>query len=240
MATSNQINIINISNIPEVQEVFDGNYLIVQTDLGTKIIDWVNFGVLKLDFNSNGSWNGSLTGNDIIINTANIISLSATQYSANGVAGQTTGPSYFNTIQTNGGIVTSASYVLGSPEYVDILQVQIPAATASLLSAYQATYISYNTIGGGWTSIGNGVSASVDFDTLPQGLLTTDLSPADISVAETSGNLPPALSTYPTTYISYSPSNYQKPRITVYIPQSDWVSLGSPQITIKILKNYTF
>ena len=64
MATNN-VNIINLTNLPQAQEIVDGNLLIVQNELGTQIIDWADVYVVKLDAGGNGSIAGTLTATEI-------------------------------------------------------------------------------------------------------------------------------------------------------------------------------
>lgn len=186
MATTSQVNIVNISNLPETQQVFNGNYFIVQNSIGTQIIDYANLGVLYLDVNGNGTYAGSITGNDISLSTATIGSLTATQFTSNGQTGQTNSADYYNIIQTTNGLVTSASYRIGSPEYQDILQNQIPNITAALLSAYQANYTVYSAP----FYFDNTGYKQIQFTSLPAGVVPTDFSPSDFTLAQYDGSVP--------------------------------------------------
>ena len=186
MATTSQVNIVNINNLSEAQQVFDGNYFIVQNNIGTQIIDYANLGVMYLDVNGSGTYAGSITGNDISLSTATIGSLTATQFSSNGQAGKTNSTDYYNTFQTTNGLVTSASYRIGSPEYQDIIQNQIPNITAALLSAYQANYTVYSAP----FYFDNTGSAVIPFTQLPGGVVSTDFSPADFTLAQYDGSVP--------------------------------------------------
>ena len=91
MATTNQVNIVNVKNLPQTQQLFDGNYLIVQNDFGTQIIDWQNVGVLKLDLNGNGSYSGTLTGAGLNVSNVIASSLSSSGFFTSGKSGQTAG-----------------------------------------------------------------------------------------------------------------------------------------------------
>jgi len=231
MATTSQVNIVNISNLPETQQVFDGNYFIVQNSIGTQIVDYANLGVLYLDVNGNGTYAGSITGNDISLSTATIGSLTSTQFFSSGQAGQTNSLDYYNLIQTTNGLTTSAYYKLGSPEYNDIIQNQLPALTANLLSSYQANYTSYS-IPFYFDNTGNAV---VVFTPLPGGVVPTDFSPADFSLAQYDGSVP-ALSTFrPLFYNITTGGNPAALQITVNVNQPNLcLTCGTPtQFVVK-------
>jgi len=216
MATTSQVNIVNISNLPETQQVFNGNYFIVQNDIGTQIVDYANLGVMYLDVNGSGTYAGSITGNDISLSTATIGSLTATQFSSNGQAGKTNSIDYYNTFQTTNGIVTSASYRIGSPEYQDILQNQIPNITAALLSAYQANYTAYSAP----FYFDNAGNAVVPFAPLPAGVVPTDFTAADFTVTQYSGSVPVLSAFNPLFYNITTAGNPLTLQVTINVNQT--------------------
>ena len=86
MATNNQVNIINLLNLDKAQTIVPGNYLIVQNDLGTQIIDWADVAVLKLD-DLGGATITSLTATDMITSSLAVGYVSAGAYYANSKVG---------------------------------------------------------------------------------------------------------------------------------------------------------
>jgi len=222
MATTNQVNIINISNLPETQQVFNGNYFIVQNDLGTQVVDYANLGVLYLDINGNGSYTGTLTGTGIDVSTAVIANVSGSAYYSNGVQGQSYSQGYYNNFQVTNGILTSATYILGSPEYIDITTNKIPNITAALLSAYQATYTSYRTINS-WTSTTNngvnGTYASITFDPFPLGTSTSNVHSNDVRLAQ-DGSVSSTYELSSVPFVYQISNNNGSPQVTIFVPQT--------------------
>jgi hypothetical protein len=143
MAT-NQVNIVNLLNLPQAQVILPGNYLIVNNDLGTQIIDWADVAVLKLD-DSGGATITSLTATNIIASVINSNLLSASNYYSNGQTGTLASSGYYNTFTVTNGIITNADYIIGSPEYTDIVNTQLPALTSQLTNIYKKLYIDYIT-----------------------------------------------------------------------------------------------
>lgn len=187
MATD--VNIINLRNLPKAQAILPGNYLIVQNDLGTQIIDWSNVAILKLDDNG-GATITSLTATDLFSTTLTVNSLSASSIYSSGAAGITNSSDYYNTFSTVNGIITSAAYVTGSPEYDDIVNVQLPALSANLQNIFKRLYISYQTKATTDTTF----TVYFSNDVLPAEISNpaTQMSPADIT-----WNCTPALSCNP-------------------------------------------
>lgn len=164
-------NVVNLLNLPTTQVLESGDKIIVQTSIGTRIIDWKNFPVLKLAA-SGGSYVGTLTGGNINGNTGSFASLSAGAMYSGGQPGRTYATGYYNRLTTVNGLMTSANYVIGSPEYVDIVSTRIPAATAAMSSTFKRQYISYTTP---TITISTGtVSGAGSFYTVPEEI--TDIS----------------------------------------------------------------
>lgn len=139
--TSNS-NYVNISNLPQVQQVFEEDLLIVQTDNGTTTVTFEDFNVVKTDAAGNATVIGGISG----LNTAQFTTLSASNdvravnYYANGVRGTYASNGFYNRFTFNGGLVTTASYVLGSPEYVNITQTIIPNLTSWQNTQYKRIF----------------------------------------------------------------------------------------------------
>lgn len=144
MAT-NLVNIVNFLDLPHAQTLLPGNYLVVQNDLGTQIIDWAYVAVLKLDDNG-GAAITSLTASNIITGLITSNSISASNYFSNNRTGTLAASSFYNSFEITNGIVTQADYNIGSPEYVDIINTQLPALTSQLTSIYKQLYIDYTSI----------------------------------------------------------------------------------------------
>tara|TARA_R110000868_G_scaffold138335_2_gene352379 strand:- start:7226 stop:7930 length:705 start_codon:yes stop_codon:yes gene_type:complete len=183
MATNN-VNIINITNLPQTQDIVDGNFLVVQNDLGTQIIDWANVYVLKLDTTGSGSIIGTLSAAAIEVSNCHADSLSAEYIVTNGLVGQTYTETYANSFTFTNGVATSAYYVFGSPEYTDLLTNIIPAATSYSAGLAQAVYEYYvasnaNTIVAGTSTVG------ITFPSLPTELAYSDFVSADCNAVYT-------------------------------------------------------
>lgn len=229
MAT-NLTNIVNINNIPEVQQLFNGNYLIIQTDNGTRIIDWSNVDVIKLQPSGGGSYTGTLTGDGLQVSTVVTGSVSGSTFQSNGQAGVSLAGDYYNKFITTNGLVTSGTYIFGSPEYLDVINTQIPAATAALVSAYPAIYEDY--IDSDWS--GAVTSNTFTFpNQLPSGLTSSSIRGSDFTLIQNNNNSP-VLSA------GYSVGNITKfggaLRATVYTNQSN---LDGTPFTLKVMKTYT-
>jgi len=139
--TSNS-NYVNISNLPQIQQVFEEDLLLVQTENGTTTITFDNFNVVKTDAAGNATVVGNISG----AGTSQFTTLSASDdvravnYFANGVKGYYGANNFYNKFTLNGGLVTTASYVLGSPEYVNITQTLLPNLTSWQNTQYKRIF----------------------------------------------------------------------------------------------------
>lgn len=128
--TSNS-NYVNISNLPRAQEALPTDLLILQTENGTQTITFNDFNAVKTDAAGNATVIGQLTGNiaffDSVSASGNVSSLN---YFSNNIKGTFAATNYYNSFTVNGGLVTSAAYRLGSPEYNNITQTILPTTTA--------------------------------------------------------------------------------------------------------------
>lgn len=143
MAT-NQVNIVNLLSLPKAQTLLPGNYLIVQNGLGTQLIDWTDVAVLKLD-DLGGATITSLTATNLVAGTVISSFLSASNYYSEGQTGTLSPSGYYNVFTVTNGLVTQADYLIGSPEYQDIISTQLPAVTSSLAGIFKKLYIDYQT-----------------------------------------------------------------------------------------------
>ena len=233
MATNN-VNIINITNLPQAQDIVDGNFLVVQNDLGTQIIDWADVYVLKTDVNGNGTLLGTLTAAGARIENCSIDSLSAEYVVTNGLPGQSYTDTYFNKFTFTNGVATSARYASGSPEYEDLTTNVIPAATAYAVSLTQGVYEAYSTTSG--TIVAGADSYSITFNVaLPSQLSTGDFQSADCNVIYT-GTF--ALSSNP--YVGAFTDLGSSLGATLYLKQlATGAGLALSDFSIKISKHYT-
>jgi hypothetical protein len=113
-------NFVNIQDLPQSQIALDTDLLILQTANGTNTITFDNFNVVKEDINGNTVLAGSLTGNDAIFTTINLDALSSQAYFSNGIQGNSKAFGYTNRMTLTNGLVTSADFVIGSPEYTSL------------------------------------------------------------------------------------------------------------------------
>jgi len=136
--TSSNSNSINIADLPQTQEAVNGDLLLIQTDSGIQTIDFQNFNVVKTDAAGNATVEGGLSGGSC--NFTNIKSsetVSSLNFTANDKAGVFAPAGYYNVFTITGGLVTSASYVLGSPEYQYINNTVLPALTTFQNTIYR-------------------------------------------------------------------------------------------------------
>lgn len=165
--TSNS-NFVNISNLPQVQEAVDGDLLIVQTENGTQTINFQNLNVVKTDAAGNATVVGELTGTIAFLDTLSAGgTVSSYNFRSNNQTGVFKNMDFYNRLTINGGLVTSADYVLGSPEYDYITTTVIPSVTSfqNTLYKYIIDLNGQATIAGGNTNVA--ASFSQFFNTYP-------------------------------------------------------------------------
>lgn len=135
--TSNS-NFVNISNLPQSQQAVDGDLLILQTENGTQTIDFQNLNVVKTDGAGNATVIGDLSGVDgFFVSVSASGDISSLNYFSNNVKGTFKQRDFYNRFTINGGLVTSADYVLGSPEYNTIRNTFVPTVTAYQNTIYK-------------------------------------------------------------------------------------------------------
>lgn len=238
--STNQTNIVNIGNLPEAQNIFDGNYLIVQNKIGTQIIDWANVGVIKLGLSGGGFYTGTLTGDDLRVGTIVTGSISGSKFESNGATGITLETDYYNKFATTNGLITSGFYASGSPEFLDIINIRIPAATAALISAYPSIYEDYAT--GTWPAPDSGsvLSANFTFGSLPDGLDVEEINTCDFTLAEeeVNGTFPTLSTTCAMRNIRLVTATPQRDNLTVTVFTRQ-TNLGGIKFKLKILKTFT-
>jgi hypothetical protein len=129
-------NFVNIQDLPQSQIALDTDLLILQTANGTGTITFDNFNVVKEDINGNTVLAGSLTGNDAIFTTVSVDALSSQAYFSNGIRGSSRALGYANRMTLTNGLVTSADFVIGSPEYTSLYN--LIASTSAIGNRYEA------------------------------------------------------------------------------------------------------
>lgn len=117
---SSNSNFVNIKDLPQAQLALNPDLIIIETQNGTEAITFENFNVVKTDINDNTTLPGELTGSSSTFNNVNTDALTVGTVYTNGLEGYSQGMSYTNRVRTTNGIVTSADYVYGSPEYVTL------------------------------------------------------------------------------------------------------------------------
>ncbi|NBP00767.1 MAG: hypothetical protein EBU90_11670 [Proteobacteria bacterium] len=111
---------VNIKDLPQAQLALNPDLIIIETQNGTEAITFENLNVVKTDIDNNTTLPGELTGSSSTFNDVNTDSLTVGAIYTNGSTGYTQAMSYSNRIQTTNGVVTSADYVYGSPEYITL------------------------------------------------------------------------------------------------------------------------
>jgi hypothetical protein len=136
---STDANYVNISSLPKSQVAADLDLIILQTDAGTKTIEFNNFNVVRTDAEGNATVVGNLTGNDVNLeNGLFSSSVSSVNFFSQGRQGVNGLSNYYNRFTINGGLVTSATYVTNnSPDYRAITQTILPNLTSWLNTTYK-------------------------------------------------------------------------------------------------------
>jgi len=181
MATTN-INLINAANLPQNQEIADTDKLIIINDSGAATVAWSDVNVAKTDNTGGCTLVGSLTAVGINITDGIIANLNIEKLTSNGEIGTTVTTGFYNNFNITNGIVTTAQSLTGSPEYLDIIDVQIPAIQSSIAASFTKLYISSVVI-----TIPNATSSMVAIfpDAVPTGITFADFTPSDFIIANT-------------------------------------------------------
>ena len=135
---SSNSNLISILDLPQTQELVDGDLVVVQTENGFQTIDFANFNTVKTDAEGNATVKGSLSGQKSYFN--NVVAtntIASLNFASNNTKGVFAPNGYYNYFTINGGLVTSAAYILGSPEYTDITTRVLPNLTAYQNTIYK-------------------------------------------------------------------------------------------------------
>lgn len=135
---SSNSNIVSINSLPQTQLAVDGDLLILQTENGVQTIDFQSFNVVKTDAVGNATVLGSISGNDAYFSNVKALrAVDAQYFVSNNNLGTYAPNNYYNTFTINGGIITSAAYVLGSPEYDNLTTSFLPNLTTFQNSIYK-------------------------------------------------------------------------------------------------------
>jgi len=115
-------NFVNIQSLPQTQYALNTDLIILQTENGTETITFDNFNVVKKDLEGNVSIDGVLSGHAVISDSLKTGPITASQYFVNSTQGATRGGFIYSNIFTvANGIVTSADFRIGSPEYTSLV-----------------------------------------------------------------------------------------------------------------------
>jgi len=145
---SSNSNFVSIQSLPQSQFALGTDLLILQTQDGTQTITFDNFNVVKTDLEGNVALPAALTGNDSLFSTIQTSILSADSIFSNGVKGTNRSINYTNRLEVTNGVTTSASYAIGSPEYVSLYNlIQSVSAIGNIYERW-----GYATILGGLSS----------------------------------------------------------------------------------------
>lgn len=136
---STDANYVNISSLPKSQVAADPDLIILQTDSGTKTIEFSDFNVVRTDAEGNATVVGNLTGNDVDLNNGLFSSsVSSVNFFSQGRQGINGLSDYYNRFTINSGLVTSATFVNNnSPDYRAITGTILPNLTSWLTSIYR-------------------------------------------------------------------------------------------------------
>jgi len=173
-------NFVNISQLPTVPELVDGDLLIVQTEQGTQTITFDQLNVVKTDTGKNATIMGTTCAQDIFANSITLAAnISANNFVSNGQPGTSLVNGYYNKFIFTGGVCTSADYVTGSPEYSDLRNNFVPSVTSYLDNIFTRAYVAYGT---GIIQSNNQYQTVTVSTPLPANLAYTDIVEADISL----------------------------------------------------------
>ena len=145
---SSNSNFVSIQSLPQAQIALDTDLLILQTQNGTQTITFDNFNVVKTDINGNVVLPAALTGNESIFATVQSQVVSGAAFYSEGIPGTNRVNNYANRLEITNGITTSASYAIGSPEYVSLYNlIQSVSAIGNIYERW-----GFATINGGLSS----------------------------------------------------------------------------------------
>lgn len=133
--TTSNSNFVNILDLPQSQFVLDTDLVLLQTLNGTQTITFDNLNVVKTDINGNAALQAGLTGNNAVFTTITLQALSSAAYFSAGQQGINKAIAYNNRFTMANGLVTSADYVQGSPEYTALYN--LIAATSAVGNRYE-------------------------------------------------------------------------------------------------------
>jgi len=146
MATynDNNANFVNLKSIPQIQSITNGNFIIVSTPNGVRLIDWANVNVPNLTETGGASFTDTITAVQINAQSMLVQTLCAYNVQINGIPGFSSS-GYYNQLTTQNGIITSASYIVGSPEYTSLFSI-IGSVSSYLTRTQPNVYCAYATV----------------------------------------------------------------------------------------------
>jgi hypothetical protein len=147
MATTTNSTTVNIANLPVAQLANNTDLLILETQNGTQTIPFQFFNVVRTDLAGNATVTGDLTGGQAHFTDLRVDSVSINPNGnifCGSEQGMTSESSYQNTFKITNGVVTTASYVFGSPEYNRLYSLY-QTISANSSQAYRKVY-EYNGV----------------------------------------------------------------------------------------------
>jgi len=130
---------VNIKDLPKSQLALDPDLLILETQNGTETITFKEFNVVKTDIDGHTIMPGNLTGSNCSFTTVNANRINANTLYSNNNEGISYGAGFYNRMVTTNGIVTSADYTIGSPEYTALFNLY-KSLSANTSSNYKKVF----------------------------------------------------------------------------------------------------
>jgi len=184
MATNSNSNSVNIASLPQAQLATSEDLLILETQNGTQTIQFQNFNVVRTDVAGNATVVGNISGDIADFGNIYTDTLQANQVLSNNELGTSTTYGYYNQFKTTNGVTVSAAYIVGSPEYLLLLNL-FSTLSGNSSPAYKKVY-EFNTVA-----------------EIPNGRITSDFIYAGSFPNDSSGNSVGALLGGSSLYSSY-------------------------------------
>lgn len=181
MATES--NIVNVNSLPEIFNISNGSKIVVFNDTETYVIDWENFPALKQDESGNVTLDGGLTASNIDVTSVNTGNLSADAIVVQGIGGVNASNDFYNSFTIVEGILTTAAYITGSPEFNYINEVTLPELSTTLTTNYTSAVDALSAAIDGFTKfdetgtceLSSGVNTSITFAGVPADVVSNIL-----------------------------------------------------------------
>jgi hypothetical protein len=99
---------VNIANLPQVQNVANTDFLIIQTSNGTRTIMYNNLNVIRTDSSGNTTNIQNITAHDTVLSSVYTSTITASNYNTKNGPGITLPVNYYDKFTLQNGIVLSA------------------------------------------------------------------------------------------------------------------------------------